>query len=835
MLSFLIHLLCSTAHAEEYTHPQSHVDAFIDTHLTHTIANKQRWDDFTNNPQNEWVKRNQAPKIDWFAQKDISQKDIHFLNSHRLHILPNIVPSTQDMSLLLQKRSLATGQIPQKVMEGCDKNTAFPSSVLYTTGSYEINKELLHCTQNVGFYPTLVSKVTTPLDKKNAKMLFEVTIDKYIDADSIQNLLSYHGSVTILNKKVPKWLMENIENVEWRALNLPNISKTNTKILERLAWFRGNTLRINGLQKLNPKEAKAFAAFPVQRDKKGRFSLELKGLSSLSPKALKNLSAPGRAHLILSLEHATPKHFAALQSRKITMVGLKEISLEMADALNDFRGSLLLPDLETISSDVYLSLINVDRSALEKEKSGAWYTARKKRRKMMIPDEIMPVTKEWVALRKDLHILQGSSSNPYGMLKQWIELAKKVDIEGLEAAQEKDKRFRGRPFSIDSLNGITTLSPEIAQFCTQQKGLHHLNGLQSIDNQSLSVLANSPTHLSLNGLTTLSMDQANIIAERASKVQPNIIHLKGITHIEDDVLKVLSELPYVALPQWTLQHVFPSKFLKNKEYSSLDLLSPARFTQLDFTDSERINLESVPNVTPQHIEHLSKYPIKTLYLHAWSLRPETVQSLRKWPHKQTEINIKVNDAPIGSLVELTSMNVDSLEFNVIHANKLDLSFLQDSKAKEVELFFDWMPIPIELNTSHPIKTTKLTISARQNTSFDAASIRSILENFEGSQLNITASTELTPALARSIMSRSYNLSIHIEGFQEDKENEILSILRIPSKHNQYSLHIEGDLPICGEEYQHIQNEQCDIAEEMQRSQEYWEHHDCSEEGHEDHE
>ena len=226
------------------------------------------------------------------------------------------------MSRLLQKRSLATGQIPQNVMEGCDKNAAFPASVLYTTGSYEINKRLLHCTQNVGFYPTLVSKITTPLDKRVQRCFFEVTIEDSINADSIQNLLSYHGSVTILNKKVPKWLLENIEAVEWRALNLPNISKTNTKILERLALFRGNTLRLNGLQKLSPKEAKALAAFPVQRGKKGRFSLELKGLSSLSPKTLKNLSAPGRAHLILSLENATEKHFAALQSRKITMVGL---------------------------------------------------------------------------------------------------------------------------------------------------------------------------------------------------------------------------------------------------------------------------------------------------------------------------------------------------------------------------------------------------------------------------------------------------------------------------------------------------------------------------------
>ena len=453
----------------------------------------------------------------------------------------------------------------------------------------------------------------------------------------------------------------------------------------------------------------------------------------------------------------------------------------------------------------------------------------------MIPDNIMPVTKEWVALRKDLHILQGSSSNPYGMLKQWIELAKKVDIDGLKAAQEKDKRFRGRPFSIDSLNGITTLSPEIAQFCAQQKGLHHLGGIQSIDNQSLSVVINSPAHLSLSGLTTISMEQAQIIAERASQTSPNIIHLKGITHIEDDVLNVLSELPYVALPQWTLLHAFSSQFLKNKGYSSFALLSPERFAQLDFTESERVNLEQVPHVTPKHIEHLSKYPLKTLYLHAWSLNTETIQSLLEWPHPQTEINIKINDAPLNSFFDLVSMNVQRVEFNKIHDDKLDLSFLQNPKAKEVELFFDWMPTPIHVSTSHPVQTTKLTISAMQNTRFDSNSIISVLEHFQGTHLNITANLDLTPELATSIMSRPYNVSIHIEGLQEDKESEILSILRTPSKHSQYSLNIEGHLPICGKEYRHIQNEQCDIAEEMQRSQEYWENHDCSEdEEHEGH-
>ena len=190
MQLFLIHLLCSTVHAEEYFNTQSHIDAFIDTSFTNTRSNQRRWDDFINNPQNNWVKSHHKPRFHWLTQKEVSQKDIHFLGTTQLYLLPNIVPSVQDMNLLLQKRSVATGQIAQNVMEGCNKNTAFPASVLYTTGTYEINKELLHCTQNVGFYPTLVSKITTPLDKKNAKMIFEVTIDKNIDADSIQNLLS---------------------------------------------------------------------------------------------------------------------------------------------------------------------------------------------------------------------------------------------------------------------------------------------------------------------------------------------------------------------------------------------------------------------------------------------------------------------------------------------------------------------------------------------------------------------------------------------------------------------------------------------------------------------
>ena len=111
----------------------------------------------------------------------------------------------------------------------------------------------------------------------------------------------------------------------------------------------------------------------------------------------------------------------------------------------------------------------------------------------------------------------------------------------------------------------------------------------------------------------------------------------------------------------------------------------------------------------------------------------------------------------------------------------------------------------------------------------------MLTILQGTHLNINANLELTPELATSIMSRSYNLRIYIEDLQEDKEDGVLSILRTPSTNNQFRMNIEGHLPICGEEYQHIQNEQCDIAEEMRRAEEYWENHDCNEEEHEDHE
>ncbi len=217
MLFFLIHLVSSPGHAEEYSNPQRHIHDFIDMHFTNTTPNQRRWNHFLNNPQNNWIKRHQEPQFHWLAQKKISQKDIHFLKTTQLHILPNIVPSAQDMSRLLQNRSLVTGQIPQKVLEECNKTTVFPASVLYTTGTYEISKALLHCTQNIEFYPVMVSKITAPLNQKNSKMLFEVTIDKHIDSDSIQNLIQYQGSVTILGKKVPQWLLEQIGKDEYLA------------------------------------------------------------------------------------------------------------------------------------------------------------------------------------------------------------------------------------------------------------------------------------------------------------------------------------------------------------------------------------------------------------------------------------------------------------------------------------------------------------------------------------------------------------------------------------------------------------------------------------------
>ena len=85
------------------------------------------------------------------------------------------------------------------------------------------------------------------------------------------------------------------------------------------------------------------------------------------------------------------------------------------------------------------------------------------------------------------------------------------------------------------------------------------------------------------------------------------------------------------------------------------------------------------------------------------------------------------------------------------------------------------------------------------------------------------------------MNHKYHLSVSIDGIQEDAEEKVLSILSARKNDKQFSLAIEGHLPICSKEYQHIQNEQCEIEEEMRRTHEYWENHDCSEEEHEEHE
>ena len=185
--------------------------------------------------------------------------------------------------------------------------------------------------------------------------------------------------------------------------------------------------------------------------------------------------------------------------------------------------------------------------------------------------------------------MQGGSSNAYPTLKRWVTQAATIEPAGLQALQEEDKRLRGKPLIISSLNGLKSLSPQLAQFCAQyDRGLFNLDGLQSVDPQILSILMNGPATLSLNGLPTISMEQAKIIALRTSQSKPNLVHLKGLTHIKDDVLKVLSALPYVTLPKWTLLHEFPPRLLKSKRYLPFEVFSPEQFAQLDLTKQESI-------------------------------------------------------------------------------------------------------------------------------------------------------------------------------------------------------------------------------------------------------
>ena len=70
---------------------------------------------------------------------------------------------------------------------------------------------------------------------------------------------------------------------------------------------------------------------------------------------------------------------------------------------------------------------------------------------------------------------------------------------------------------------------------------------------------------------------------------------------------------------------------------------PELFQEIDFSQVERLNLNTLDLFTPSHVNHLSDFPFTYLNIPAHLLTKDTIAALSKWPHRNTIFDIEVKE------------------------------------------------------------------------------------------------------------------------------------------------------------------------------------------------
>ena len=118
-----------------------------------------------------------------------------------------------------------------------------------------------------------------------------------------------------------------------------------------------------------------------------------------------------------------------------------------------------------------------------------------------------------------------------------------LSLDGLSTLSAEVAEALARHKDDLYLGGLTTLSDDAAKALARHKGGLVLNGLTTLSDEAAKALAQHKGWLDLNGLTTLSDEAAKAVAERKGE-----LYLHGLTTLTDDGAKVLRANPNIELP-----------------------------------------------------------------------------------------------------------------------------------------------------------------------------------------------------------------------------------------------------------------------------------------------
>ena len=167
---------------------------------------------------------------------------------------------------------------------------------------------------------------------------------------------------------------------------------------------------------------------------------------------------------------------------------------------------------------------------------------------------------------------------------------------------------------ITKLNSLQRITPEVARLLMKQhrstdRLTLELDGLQSIDDESLAILINGHHDVTLNGIRTLSLSQVNVLANRDSNT---IISLSGLQEIDAVVWGSLAPLKHIYFPFWLKQQPeYVEHHFNRKPTGPYNInfsgVSTELFKEIDFSQVERLNLGTLDVFTPTHVNHLSTF------------------------------------------------------------------------------------------------------------------------------------------------------------------------------------------------------------------------------------
>jgi hypothetical protein len=838
ILTFIIHTAFSSPeHNDEskvLRSNQSLLDAYLED-LESSPVSIGTWEILHSNLSTTFRGRSNLPSI-LISDSNLTPSVKQDLQPNVTYIFTNYIPQTHiSLANITKNRIVTLGQIPQEVLENCE--TPLRKGRLYTTGEYVVTKKFAECMGSTQVYLNRVNRIDFSLKKGNFDSLHTLTVDDKLDAASIQHILPYSQHLTVLGDRIPKWLLNNIETLNAYSLNLPEVSKASTSDFKQLSKFKGKILKLNRLKRLSKKGATALSAFP-NNPIPNSFppnTIELKQLTELTPEAFTQL-ATGNARLDIQIPNFQSEYFSGPIRNTIFMYGVHEITTEQAQALQPFQGELFFPDLTDISPEAYMHLLWGSKEEIEQTNIPKHKT---KGRRIHLPYEQLTMTVEWVQTKLFLeqHYWQTDAHERNRRLRSWVQQFGQITPSAM-ALLSQNIGYNNKAFH--QFDGLSQITPELTRIILAQPGQSsnaplQFNGLNAIDDESFALIVNSlEIGTQLNGLATFTPSHIQILQNRTSTMP---IQTDGIHYLNSEDWTKLAPLNHIKFPDWLSQTptYLEHHFNRNPQGNIiLDLgkVSLSLFQQIDFSDVPRMYLQHLPSLTVKHIDHLKQFEFENLTIPGHLLTKDTIESLQHWPHRETVVEIDVMDTPLENLLGIEKIPVQRIELDNIMALNPDLTFLFLGNIPNVEVESN-LPIQgVELFTGESLTLGPIRSSRRRpvhHSSYESDEANSVITHFQGNNLTIDSISGLTPELAHSIMTRTYNLRIQTESLGEDEET-VLSILEDANLRNRsYTLHIEDLSDICWHNIEHInESEICQVEREQQEANEYFENHDCGE-------